>query len=106
MSMPASSIACSRGMPSGASIVRASTLIWTVFTICLSEWPSAAVDWGPGFAGTFVLHAVLELYQTVEHSLGPRGTSGYVDVDRDNPIDSLEHGIVVIGAARAGARAE
>src|SRR5271169_6970337 len=110
MSRPASSIACNSGVPSGASIARPSTVSFAVLGAlvfdALVELASAAMETGPQLWLTFVLDPVLQLDQPVEHSLGTRRTSGNIDVNRDDAVDALEHGVVVVGTARTGAGAE
>src|SRR5213083_2166245 len=49
---------------------------------------------------------VLELHEPVDDRLGTRRTAGYVDVDRDDRVDPLHGGVVVVEAARARADAE
>src|SRR5579885_369202 len=113
MSSPASSIACSSGVPSGASIARPSTVTFTVFgalavavAAALVELAPAAMEVRPQLRLTFVLDAVLELDQAVEHGLRARRASGYVQIDRDDAIDTLQHGVIVVRTARAGTGAE
>src|ERR1700682_1760727 len=113
MSSPASSIACSNGVPSGAAIARPSTVTCAVLGAlralvfgALVELASAAMERVPQVWLTFILDAVLQLDQPVDHGLGTRRASGNVNVDRDDTVDALEHGVIVVGAARAGAGAE
>src|ERR1700730_18022760 len=113
MSSPASSITCNSGVPSGASIARPSTISFAVLGAlgasvfgALVELASAAMEPVPQLWPTFVLDSVLQLDQTVNHGLGTWRASGNVDVDRDDAVDALEYGVVVVGTARAGAGAE
>src|SRR6266851_7442674 len=113
MSSSASSITCNKGVPSGASSARPSTVTFTILGACgtlgfaaLVELASAAMETGPQMWLTFVLDAVLQFDQPVEHGLGTWRTSGDVDVDRDDAVDALEHCVVVVGTSRAGAGAE
>src|SRR5260370_29318802 len=113
MSSPASSITCKSGVPSCASSARPSTVTFTILGAfgtlgfaALVELASAAMETGPQMWLTFVLDAVLQLDQPVEHGLGTRGASGNVDVDRDDAVDALQHCVVVVGTSRAGAGAE
>src|SRR6202034_1726172 len=107
MSISASSITCSKVAPSGASITRLSTVTLTVFWGLL-KFASASVNLQarPRMTGTFVLHPMLDLHQPVKHCLGPRRTSRDIQMYRDDPIDSLQHRVVVVRAARTGARPE
>src|SRR5271154_5174351 len=110
MSSPASSIACNSGVPSGASIARPSTVNFAVLGAlvfdALVELASTAMELFPKLWLTFVLDAVLQLDQPVEHGLGTRRTSGNVEVDRNDAIDALEYCVVVVGTTRTGAGAE
>src|SRR5579863_4572415 len=107
MSISASSITCSSVAPSGASITRLSTVTLTVFWGLL-KFASASVQFQsrPLLARTFRLHPMLQFDQAVEHRLRPRRASGNIHMHRNDPIDSLQHGVVVVGAARTGAGAE
>src|SRR5579863_635476 len=107
MSISASSITCSSVAPSGASITRLSTLTLTVFWGLL-KFASASVKLQarPRLARAFRLHPMLQLDQPVEHRLRPRRASGYIHIHRHDPIDSLQHRVVVVGTARTGACAE
>src|SRR5690242_630607 len=104
MSRPASSIACSSGVPSAAWIARPSTVTRTIFG--LLKFPPAAMDFGPGLAGAFVLDAGLELDEAVEDRLWTRWASRDVKMDRNNPINPLKNRVIVIRTAGTGARAE
>src|ERR1700691_915324 len=110
MSRPASSIACNSGVPSGASIARPSTVGFLVLGAlglgALVEFGSAAMKTGPQVWLTFVLDPVLQLDQAVEYGLRTPRTSGDIEVDRDDAVDTLQHGVVVVRTARAGAGAE
>src|SRR5207244_2823080 len=104
---------CNSGVPSGASSTRPSTVTFTILGgfgtaafAALVELASAAMEPGPQMWLTFVLDAVLQLDQSVEHGLGTRRASGNVNVDRDDAVDALEYGVVIVGTARAGAGAE
>src|SRR5438128_193624 len=107
MSRPASSIACSSGTPSSAASSRPSTSRCTVLGVLLN-FPTAAVkiQAGPLHTRPFVLDAVLQLDQSIEHGLGPRGASGNIKMHRDDAVDTLQHRVIVVGAARTGAGAE
>src|SRR5262245_13660568 len=52
------------------------------------------------------LDPLLQLQETIEDGLRPRGTAGNVDVHGDDRVDALNRGVVVVRPARAGARAE
>ena len=55
----------------------------------LVELASAAVERVPQLWLTFVLDAILQLDQPVEHGLGTRRASGNVDVDRDDAVPAV-----------------
>src|ERR1700733_14646913 len=107
MSISASSITCSSVAPSGASITRLSTVTLTVFWGLL-KFASASVKLQvrPRLARTFRLYSMLQLDQAVDHRLGPRRTTGNIQMHGHDPIDALEHGVVIVGTARTGAGAE
>src|SRR5262245_25175360 len=50
--------------------------------------------------------ALLELEEPVDDGFGSRRTTGHVDVDRDDGVDPLHHGVVVVGTAGIGAVAK
>src|ERR1700694_5368022 len=104
MSMPASSMTCSNGVPSTASNTRPSTVTRTIFLSV--KFASAPVDFRPRRAVALVLHAILKLDETVEHSLGTGRASGNVKRDRHHAIDSLQDCVVIVRTAGTGARAE
>src|ERR1700722_2837915 len=107
MSISASSITCNSVAPSGASITRLSTVTLTVFWGLL-KFASASVKLQvrPRLARTFRLYSMLQLDQPVDHRLGPRRTPRNIQMHRYDPIDPLQHRVIVVGTARTGAGAE
>src|ERR1700693_5040978 len=107
MSISASSITCNSVAPSGASITRLSTVTLTVFWGLL-KFASASVKLQvrPRLARTFRLYPMLQLDQPVDHRFGPRRPPGNIKMHWHDPIDTLQHRVVIIGAARTGAGAE
>src|SRR4051794_39014985 len=130
--MPLSSATWSSGWPASAVISRPSMTTFTGF-LKVPGAPSAsiirvdphragddlarlalreverlltAVDVLDRMPGPLARDALLQLQQTVDHRLGSRRAARHVDVDRDDGVDALDDGVVVVRAAGVGAVAE
>src|ERR1035438_8267251 len=60
---------------------------------------------GPLHQRGHLVDLVLQLHQRVKQILRPRRAAGEVDIDRDNPIHALQHGVGIERSAHAGAGA-
>jgi hypothetical protein len=72
-----------------------STVTFAIFGALL-DFASTAMEVGPAMWLTLVLDAILQLHQAINHGLGTRRASGDIDIDGDDSIDTLEHGVIVV----------
>src|SRR5438067_13925358 len=107
MSRPALSIACKSGSPSRASIGLASTVTWTSLGALVNFASTAMkIETVPLLASALVLNSILQFYKSIKDGLRPRWTSGNIQMNRNDAIDSLQHRVIVIRTTRAGAGTE
>ena len=56
-------------------------------------------------AKAFVFHYILKLHNAIKYSFRPRRATGYIDINRNNLVDALQHRIRVENTTTGGAGA-